>query len=164
MDYRKSLAALTLSASAFVGLAVSEGYTDRAVQPLPGDKWTNGFGSTTNEDGSPIKPGQATNPVRAMNRMLVDVQRFEGAVRQCVHVPLTQAEYDAHLSLAYNIGAANFCGSTLVKRLNALDYAGACAEILRWNRFQGIPIEGLIQRRQREHAQCMQGVKDAQGT
>lgn len=48
---RIAIGALALSAAALVGLAQREGYTDRAVQPLPGDKWTNGFGSTTNDAG-----------------------------------------------------------------------------------------------------------------
>jgi lysozyme len=55
------------------------------------------------------------------------VAKFEGAVKQCVTVPLAQYEYDAYISLAYNIGPTAFCGSTLVRLLNAGDYeGGAC--------------------------------------
>ncbi len=54
---RIAISALALSASALVGLALKEGYTDKAIQPLPGDKWTNGFGSTTNAQGQALKPG-----------------------------------------------------------------------------------------------------------
>jgi lysozyme len=70
-------------------------------------------------------------------------------------VPLHQHEYDAFLSLAYNIGAGAFCGSTLVRKLNTGDYTGACAEILRWDKFQGQPLRGLTLRRQAEHRQCL---------
>jgi lysozyme len=147
---RIQIASLALSASALVGLALSEGYTDRAVQPLPGDKWTLGFGTT---DG--VQPGDRITPPQALQRTLRDVTRFEGAVKKCVTVPLAQYEYDAYIQLAYNIGSGNFCGSTLVRKLNAEDYAGACKEILRWNRFQGVPNKGLTDRRQREYQTCI---------
>ena len=146
---RIAISALALSASALVGIAVHEGYSPVAYRPVPGDVPTIGFGTT---DG--VKMGDRTDPVQALTRKLADVQRFEGALRQCVRVPLHQHEYDAFLSLAYNIGPGAFCGSTLVRRLNAGDYAGACAEILRWDRFQGQPLRGLTLRRQAEHRQC----------
>lgn len=147
---RLQAAGLSLSAAALVGLALSEGYTDTAVQPLPGDKWTYGFGTTEG-----VKPGDRITPPQALERKLRDVQKFEGAVKQCVKVPLYQYEYDAYISLAYNIGPTNFCGSTLVKKLNVTDYTGACKEILRWNRFQGQPNKGLTARREREYRQCI---------
>ena len=52
------VAALTLSASAFVTLVVSEGYTDTATIPTKNDRPTNGFGSTFNADGSSVKLGE----------------------------------------------------------------------------------------------------------
>lgn len=147
---RAQLASLTLSAAALVGLALSEGFTDRAVQPLPGDKWTYGFGTTEG-----VKAGDTITPPKALERKLREVQNFEGALKQCVTVPLTQHEYDAYVSLAYNIGSAAFCNSTLVRLLNAGDYAGACQQILRWDKFKGQPVRGLTLRRQREHALCI---------
>ena len=150
MKARIVIGALTLSASALVGIAVHEGYRGEAYRPVPGDVPTIGFGTT---DG--VKPGDRIEPVQALVRKLQDVQRFEGALRQCVRVPLHQHEYDAFLSLAYNIGPGAFCGSTLVRRLNAGDYAGACAEILRWDRFHGEPLRGLTLRRQAENRQCL---------
>ena len=150
MKPRVVLAGLSLSAVALVALVSHEGYTDRPVQPLPGDKLTIGFGTT---DG--VKPTDRTTPTKALVRALQDVQKFEGALRRCVTVPLHQHEYDAYISLSYNIGATAFCGSTLVRKLNAGDYPGACAEILRWNRFQGEPVRGLTLRRQAEFKTCM---------
>jgi lysozyme len=150
MKARIVIGALTLSASALVGIAVHEGYRGEAYIPVKGDKPTLGYGTT---DG--VKPGDTIEPVQALVRKLADVQRFEGALKQCVRVPLHQYEYDAFLSLAYNIGPGAFCGSTLVRRLNAGDYAGACAEILRWDRFRGEPLRGLTLRRQAENRQCL---------
>jgi lysozyme len=150
MKARIVIGALTLSASALVGIAVHEGYRGEAYTPVKGDVPTIGFGTT---DG--VKSGDTIEPVRALVRKLQDVQRFEGALKLCVRVPLHQHEYDAFLSLAYNIGPGAFCGSTLVRRLNAGDYAGACAEILRWDRFRGEPLRGLTLRRQAENRQCL---------
>lgn len=147
---RVQAGSLVLSAAALVGLALSEGYTDRAVQPLPGDKWTYGFGTTEG-----VRPGDTITPPKALERKLRDVQAFEGAIRRCVQVPLSQGEYDAFVSLAYNIGPDAFCKSTLVRLLNAGDYAGACQQILRWDRFKGERVRGLTLRRQREYETCI---------
>jgi lysozyme len=149
---RVTIASLALSAAALVGLTLSEGYTDRAMQPLPGDKWTLGFGTTEG-----VKPGDRITPPQALERALRDVVQFEGAVKKCVAVPLTQYEYDAYIQLAYNIGSTNFCNSTLVRKLNAQDYGGACKEILRWNRFKGTVSAGLTARREREYKVCIGG-------
>ena len=150
MKARIVIGALTLSASALVGIAVHEGYRGEAYTPVKGDVPTIGFGTTAG-----VKPGDRIEPVQALVRKLADVQRFEGALKECVRVPLHQYEYDAFMSLAYNIGSGAFCGSTLVRRLNAGDYAGACAEILRWDRFRGEPLRGLTVRRQAENRQCL---------
>lgn len=147
---RVAISALALSATALVGIAVHEGYSPVAYRPVPGDVPTIGFGTT---DG--VKMGDRIDPVQALTRKLADVQRFEGALRQCVRVPLHQHEYDAFLSLAYNIGPGAFCGSTLVRLLNAGQYREACDQILRWDRFQGAPLRGLTLRRQDEHRKCL---------
>ncbi len=150
MNVRVVIGALSLSASALVGIALHEGYRGEAYIPVKGDVPTIGFGTT---DG--VKPGDRIEPVQALVRKLADVQRFEGALKECVRVPLHQYEYDAFMSLAYNIGPGAFCGSTLVRRLNAGDYTGACNEILRWDRFRGEPLRGLTLRRQAENRQCL---------
>lgn len=149
---RVQLSALVLSAAAFVGIAVHEGYSSRAYIPVPGDVPTIGFGTTGG-----VQMGDTITAPQALVRALQDVQAFEGALKRCVRVPLHQHEYDAYISLAYNIGPTAFCGSTLVRKLNAQDYAGACKEILRWNRFKGEPLRGLIIRRQKEYQLCTSG-------
>lgn len=149
---RMKLAGLALSAAALVGLALHEGYTDTAIIPVKGDVPTIGFGTTEG-----VKLGDRTTPPQALVRALQDAQKYEGALKRCVTVPLHQHEYDAYISLAYNIGPTAFCGSTLVRKLNAQDYAGACKEILRWDKFKGQTLRGLTIRRQKEHEQCMSG-------
>lgn len=146
---RKAAAAISLSAAALVSIATWEGFSGSAYQDIVG-VWTIGFGTT---DG--VKQGQKVDPVKALQRKLSDVQKFEGAIKQCVTVPLHQYEYDAYLSLAYNIGPTAFCNSTLVRRLNAKDYDGACKEILRWDRAGGKVVAGLANRRKAEYQQCI---------
>jgi lysozyme len=147
---RTQLAALSLSAAALVGIAVHEGYRADAYIPVPGDVPTIGFGTTGG-----VKLGDKITPERALSRALQDVQKFEGALKRCVTVPLHQHEYDVFVSLSYNIGPSAFCGSTLVKRLNTGDYTAACNEILKWDKFQGRPLSGLTKRRQEEHRKCL---------
>ena len=148
---RRAVAALSLSAAGLVSLLQSEGYTSRAVIPIKGDVPTIGFGTTAG-----VKMGDTITPQAAVSRALSDVSKFEGALKRCVKVPLTQGEYDAYLSLSYNIGSGAFCGSTLVRKLNAGDYAGACEQVLAWDKAGGRRVQGLTARRNREHAQCRQ--------
>lgn len=133
---RQLLAVLTLSAAGLIGIVAREGYSDKAYpDPVHGTAVpTIGFGTTGG-----VRMGDTTTPVPALQRALRDVQTYESALKQCVKVPLHQHEYDAYVSLAYNIGAFNFCTggqkgrtSVLVQRLNAGDYAGACDAILGW--------------------------------
>lgn len=155
MNARVAIGALSLSAAALIALWDQEGWTERAVIPVPGDVPTVGPGLTKRPDGSPVRAGDTVKPLEGAKRSLSHIQKDEAGVKRCVHVPLHQYEYDAYLSLAYNIGPTAFCASTLVKKLNAQDYLNACREILRWDRFQGKPLRGLTLRREREYRQCM---------
>lgn len=152
MINRRLIATLAISGSALVGIAMNEGYTSTAVIPVPGDRPTIGFGTTEG-----VRMGDTITPPRALARTLADIQKYEGAVKKCVTVPLFQHEYDAYIDLAYNIGTGAFCNSTLVKKLNADDYSGACREILKWDRFKGQPLRGLTIRRQAGYQKCIGG-------
>lgn len=148
---RIRLAALSLSASALIGLAVHEGYRDTAYIPVPGDVPTIGFGDTHG-----VKLGDKTDPVRALVRLGQHAENFQRELRQCIgDVPMHQHEWDAIVSWAYNVGTPAACRSTLVRRLQALDYAGACRELLRWDKFNGQALPGLTKRRQDEYRLCM---------
>jgi lysozyme len=150
MMIRMKVAALSLSASALVGLAVHEGYREQAYTPVPGDRLTLGFG-----DAQGIQPGQRTDPIRALIRLNNQVSVFEREMRECIgDVPLYQHEWDAVISWAFNIGSGAACKSTLVRKLKAEDYAGACAELDRWVYFQGRVLPGLVKRRAEERALC----------
>ncbi|MDM4772751.1 lysozyme [Solimonas sp. SE-A11] len=76
------------------------------------------------------------------------------AMMACVRVPLTPGQRGAFTSFTFNVGAGAFCRSTLARRLNARDYAGACAELSRWVHARGIRLPGLERRRAAERALC----------
>jgi lysozyme len=147
---RTPIFGLGISGVALIGLLVAEGYRDHAYIPVAGDVPTIGFGTTEN-----VKMGDKVTVTQALNRAMVDVQKFEGAIKFCVKVPLHQYEYDAYTSLAYNIGSGAFCRSTLVKLLNQEKYLEACKQILRWDFFKGKPLRGLTVRREKEYQQCI---------
>lgn len=147
---RTTIAALTLSASALVGLLTMEGWCGKACIPVPGDKLTLGFGSTEG-----VKLGDSIDPVTAVNRAHRDIVEFESALKQCVKVPLYQHEYDFAVSFSYNVGAKAFCNSTLVKKWNAGDYVGGCNEVSRWVYVKGRKVQGLVNRREKERKLCL---------
>jgi len=80
------------------------------------------------------------------------------SVERCIKGPIADEPYVAFLDLAYNIGAGAFCKSTVVRRWNAGDKAGACDAVLMFNRAGGQVVPGLTARRQRERALCLKGI------
>jgi lysozyme len=150
MIERLKVASLSLTASALISIAVSEGFKAVAYTPVKGDVPTIGFGTTEG-----VKEGDKITVERALVRLLKDANKFESAVKKCADVPLTSYEYSAYVSLTYNIGENAFCKSTLVKKLKEYDYEGACKEILRWNMFRGSVLPGLDKRRKEEYRMCI---------
>ena len=151
MKTRIGIASLALSATALVGIAGFESYQAVAYKDAVGIP-TIGYGETKG-----VKMGQKTTPDRALVQLLSSANNHADDIRQCIKVPLYQHEFDAYVSLAYNIGAKNFCHSTLVRKLNAKDYKGACTEIRRWDKAGGKVLRGLTVRRQREYLTCVGG-------
>ena len=100
---------LVLTASVLVSIAVDEGFVGNAYTPVKGDVPTIGFGTTEG-----VKVGDKITPERALVRLLNDADKFTQAVKKCAPVPMYQYEFDAYVSLTYNIGSGAFCNSTLV--------------------------------------------------
>ena len=76
-----------------------------------------------------------------------DLAQYEGYVKHRVKAPLNENQYGALVSFTYNLGPANLAKSTLLKKLNAGDYAGAAKEFPKWNRAGGKVLSGLTRRR-----------------
>ena len=112
--------------------------------------WTIGFGTIKYPDGVRVKKGDTCTLDQAKEYMRHDLIEFEHTVNSSVKVPLNQNQFDALVSLSYNIGSSAFKSSTLVKKLNAGDYKGAADQFNVWINAGGKRMQGLVNRRDRE--------------
>lgn len=126
-----------------------------------GDPWTIGIGCTRWFDGRAVRPGDwLDSRAQAIELAELAVRPIEKKLGEWVKVPLRQAQFDALVLFAFNVGldddaddiAEGLGDSTLLKKLNAWDYEGAAAEFPKWNRAAGKVNRGLINRRARERA------------
>lgn len=107
---------------------------------------TIGWGST----GSHVKQGMVITKEQAEELLKQDVSRFEKGVTELVKAPLNQNQFDALVSFSFNLGLGNLKSSTLLRKLNSLDYSGAANEFTRWNKADGRVLNGLTRRREAE--------------
>lgn len=124
-----------------------EGYSSKAY-PDPatgGAPWTIGYGTTKG-----VKPGMVITAQQAEKMLRDDVAKFESGVSSLITSPTTQGQFDAMVSLAYNIGLGNFGKSTLLKKHNARCYTCAADQFRVWNRANGKVMNGLTKRRAAE--------------
>jgi lysozyme len=150
----------TIGATAAVvaSIASFEGYRDRAYDDGVGVQ-TIGFGTTQNGSG-PVKPGDKTDPVRAVIALQRGADQRARQLAECLgDVPLSKGEWDAYVSWVYHVGSTKACGSTLVHKLkqHPPDYTGACQELLKWNRAGGRVKSGIVKRREEEYQTCIGG-------
>lgn len=112
--------------------------------------WTIGFGTTKYPNGIRVKKGDTCTLDQAKAYMQNDLKSFEQTVNNTVKVPLNQNQFDALVSLAYNIGSTAFKNSTLVKRLNEGNYNAAANQFNVWVNAGGKRMQGLVNRRAAE--------------
>lgn len=122
---------------------VGYGHTDAAGAPLYADTKNKTFSKS-----------------EAIEMLRRDLGQYEEAVNKNVRVPLNQNQYGALVSFTYNLGAANLAKSTLVKKLNAGDYAGAAKEFQKWNKAGGKVLAGLTRRRESERQLFLSAVRE----
>lgn len=121
------------------------GYADSRGIP------TIGVGHTGKVDGVPVKVGMKITQNQSTRLLLDDLKWVSEAIATSVKARLTQNQYDALTSLIFNIGAAAFRGSTVLRKLNGGDYMGAADAFLMWKKAGNDP-EILLPRRQRERS------------
>ena len=114
--------------------------------------WTIGYGTTKYPGGVRVKKGDVCTLDQAKAYMQHDLKKFEQTVNSTVKVPVNQNQFDALVSLAYNIGTDAFKKSTLVKKLNANDIHGAANQFDVWVNAGGKRMQGLVNRRAKEKA------------
>ena len=109
---------------------------------------TIGYGHVEN----PIPPG-GTRTITAEDAEQIlreDLQRFEHDVNNMLTVEVTQNQFDALVSFAFNLGPANLKSSTLLRKVNSGDFNGAAEEFPKWNHAGGQVLAGLTARRNAE--------------
>ena len=112
---------------------------------------TIGYGNTFWEDGRKVRIGEQISKSKALELLeFVANKDFADKIFPLIKVQINQNQFDAMVSLAYNIGVGAFSNSTLLKRVNAKDFIGAGNEFLKWDKSGGKPLLGLTRRRQRE--------------
>lgn len=162
---RNAVAAMALSAAAFVAILTSEGYTDHAVIPTKNDRPTVGFGSTFDESGEPIQMGDRITPTRAVRLAAAHLSKEEGAFRDSLPgVMLTQTEYDVYMDWVYQYGTGAWVKSSMRRELLTGHYPQACGALLLYKRSGGYDCSvpgnricaGVWKRQVERHRKCME--------
>ncbi len=109
--------------------------------------WTIGFGHTLG-----VQEGDTCTQEQAVQWLMQDLQSAQDAVTSQVTVPLTQNQLEALTDFVFNEGSGHFESSTLLKLLNAGNYAAADAEFAKWDLAGGKVLPGLVRRRAAEAA------------
>lgn len=110
-----------------------------------GKPWTIGWGHTKG-----VKQGDRITQDQAEQFFSDDLAVYELTVNSAIKRPMTQNQFDAMVSLAFNIGGSAFAGSTLVKKFNTGDAKGAADEFPKWKNSGGKVMPGLVKRRTAE--------------
>ena len=107
--------------------------------------------------GPELRMGQRYTRQQCEDMLYGDLLKHAQAL-DCIKQPMTDGQKAAFLSFAFNVGNRAFCDSTLARKANAGDMAGACAELSRWTRAGGRELPGLVKRRAAERELCERGL------
>jgi len=140
------------------GIALIQNFEGCHLKAYPdpktgGDPWTIGYGHT----GKDVAKGQVITQMRAEELLRADLARFEAGVSAALTRPVTQSQFDAIVSFAFNCGLGALRGSTLLRMVNSGHIEIAADEFLKWIS-RGTPVEkGLLRRRKAERALFLGG-------
>ena len=106
-----------------------------------------------------VELGQEATAQECRDMLAIRLGWFSYQVGGLVDVPITVETHAALTSFSYNVGIQAFSKSTLLKKLNAGDYKGACNELPRWVYAKGRKLNGLVRRREAEKELCLKGIE-----
>ncbi len=132
-----------------------EGLRTEAYRDVVG-VWTVCYGET-----SGVRAQDRYSEVECDEKLALQITRYEAALDKCLRVQVPLGMKIALVSWTYNVGAGAACSSTLVRKANAGDLAGACDELKRWNKAGGRVWRGLTRRRFSEMEMCHAALRDA---
>lgn len=157
--HSRSIAGVAIAGAALIAF-VSGWEGDEKVAYA--DKLAGGLPTVCNgHTGPEVRVGDVWTKAQCDAILLKNLDAHGTGLLACVKVPLNQNQYDALTAWTFNVGVSAACNSTLVRVLNAGQYARACDELLRWNRAGGREVRGLTNRRQAERALCLRPVAPA---
>lgn len=111
---------------------------------------TIGYGHTSAAGSPRVTRTMRITKTQAEDILRADLRKFERGVSQQVDVALSQGQFDALVSFAFNVGLGALSRSTLLRKLNSGDYKSAANEFLRWTRAGSNRLKGLVRRRRAE--------------
>jgi len=120
-----------------------------------GGVWTIGVGHTTAAGSPTVTAGLRITAEQSDEILSRDLAKFEKVVEDAITAPMKQNEFDAFISLAFNIGGSAFAKSTVARKFNAGDKIGTANAFLLWNKDNGKVIKGLVTRREAERKQFL---------
>lgn len=139
----------TVAAVTIATVSLLEGRSNDPYQDIVG-VWTVCDGETN------VKMRRYTD-AQCDSMLRSSLVKYGNGVLQCINVPVSQNQHAAFTSFAYNVGVPAFCKSSLLKKLNAGDYVGACDGMLAWTYAGGKYVQGLANRRKVEQRLCLKG-------
>lgn len=128
-----------------------EGFRSKAYRDVVG-VWTIGYGHTSMAGPPEVTPGLRITREEGAAILARDVETFANGVRDSVTVPLTDAQFSALASFAYNVGLGAFRRSSVLKAVNARDFAAVPRRLNLWVKAGGRTLAGLVRRRAAEGA------------
>lgn len=146
-------AGLGISTAGYVSIQKHEGfslvaYPDPATKGAP---YTICWGHT----GPEVTKGLRVTRAQCEAWLKQDIAIAERVLLKNVRVPMRQGEWDAYTSFIINVGGGNFARSTLLRKLNAGDWKGACNELPKWKFAAGVVLTGIVNRRADEKTTCL---------
>jgi lysozyme len=173
---RTPIARIIISTVLASTVMLYEHFVPDAMIPIKGDVPTIGYGTTVNPDtGKPVKLGDKIDRKTADRYLMKDLDVFKTGLAKCVKAPLSENEFNAFMSLTYNIGVSAICNSSIPSKLNLGQYDAACKTILQFNKMKDVSkpmyydkatkkwkyqlkvVKGLDNRRKQEYATCIKG-------
>jgi len=113
--------------------------------------WTLGWGLTFYPDGTKVKQGDVITQERADELFDYILEDFINKVRPLIKKDITENNFSALVSFAYNVGVGNLKNSTLLKKVNTNPSDETIrAEFMKWVRAGGKELAGLKRRRKAE--------------
>lgn len=158
LNFNKLIAAGLSSVLALVGFTIAQhegeeftGYVD----PV-------GIATTCYGHTKTAVVGKSYTENECINLLASDLGDHNKKMSDIIHVDLSPGEHSAYLSFHYNVGHGAFSRSTLLRYLNKNMRVEACNELTRWVYAQGVKLQGLVNRREKERDICLSGLAEVQ--